>query len=180
MAAVSGNAPTGVVTFYDRGIPLAACGGQGAVAVSAAAASCSLSSLALGTHSILAVYSGDANNPGSASNTVSQVISAAKQSQTIDFPTIPNQRLAAGSITVNPTASSGLPVSLSSLTQAVCTVAGLRITLVAKGTCVIAANQPGNAVYAPAPQVTQSFRIVGRRHHHDDDREREDREGRDR
>jgi hypothetical protein len=126
------------------------------------------------------VYSGDANNPGSASNTLSQVISAAKQSQTIVFPPIPNQRLGTGSITVNATASSGLPVSLSSLTPAVCAVAGLRIPLLAKGTCVTAANQAGNAAYAPASQVTQSFRIVSRRHHHDDDREREEREGRDR
>jgi uncharacterized protein (TIGR03437 family) len=42
----------------------------------------------------------------------------------------------------------------------VCTVSGATVTLVATGTCTIQAAQPGNAMYAAATPVPQSF-IVG-------------------
>jgi hypothetical protein len=35
------------------------------------------------------------------------------------------------------------------------------VTLVSNGTCTIAANQPGNANYAAAPQVAQAFQVAG-------------------
>ena len=55
--------------------------------------------------------------------------------------------------------ASGNPVTFSSLTTGVCTVSGNTVTLVAAGTCTIAANQAGNASYNAAPQVTQSFTV---------------------
>jgi hypothetical protein len=43
----------------------------------------------------------------------------------------------------------------------VCTTnGGSTITMLGAGTCTIAANQPGNANYAPAPQVTQNITIA--------------------
>lgn len=33
--------------------------------------------------------------------------------------------------------------------------------IAAAGTCTIAANQAGNAIYAPAQQVTRSFAVLG-------------------
>lgn len=59
------------------------------------------------------------------------------------------------------TASSSLAVAYSSTTTGVCTVnasTGL-VTMVTTGTCTIAADQPGNAAFTAAPQVTQSFTI---------------------
>jgi hypothetical protein len=81
--------------------------------------------------------------------------------QTITFSTAPS--LAQGNTaTVAATASSGLAVSYSSTTPAVCSVnsdTGV-VTGISAGTCVIAANQSGNTQYAPAPQVTQSIPVI--------------------
>jgi hypothetical protein len=77
-ATVVGAAPTGTVNFKDGGTTIAGCGtsslsGSG----NSRAATCSTSSLAVGVHSIVASYTGDAGNLASASNTLSQVINAA-------------------------------------------------------------------------------------------------------
>lgn len=61
---------------------------------------------------------------------------------------------------VSATASSGLAVSFSSLTSAVCQVLVTgQVTALATGTCVVAANQAGTADYQPAPQITQSLSV---------------------
>src|SRR5207237_8172031 len=74
-ATVTGNAPTGNIAFTDAGSSI---GGCAAVALSGSGntktASCSTSSLAAGTHSIGATYSGDAANIGSGA-TLSQTVS---------------------------------------------------------------------------------------------------------
>jgi hypothetical protein len=62
MASVSGYAPTGSVQFKDGDTDLG-----DAVTLADGAASYSTNSLAAGSHSITAVYSGDANNAGSTS-----------------------------------------------------------------------------------------------------------------
>ena len=56
---------------------------------------------------------------------------------------------------------SGLPVVFSSSTPGACTItpAGA-LTLAGAGTCTITANQAGNALWAAAPAVTQSFTVV--------------------
>lgn len=60
-------------------------------------------------------------------------------------------------VTVAPTASSGLPVTLMSTDPSVATVDGLTITAVSDGTCDIVATQNGNTMYAPAPPVVQTL-----------------------
>lgn len=57
---------------------------------------------------------------------------------------------------ISASASSGLPVTLSSLTPAVCTLSGSTVTIVGVGTCSIMATQPGNSEYSAAPPVTLS------------------------
>jgi len=56
-------------------------------------------------------------------------------------------------------ATSGLPVSFTSNTPAVCTVSGATVTTVAPGTCTITASQGGSAGFAPARDVTRSFQV---------------------
>lgn len=68
-ATVSGGSPTGTVAFSDGGTTLAT------VAVSSGQASFATSSLTVGSHTITAQYSGDANNT-SASTTLMQVVNA--------------------------------------------------------------------------------------------------------
>lgn len=59
------------------------------------------------------------------------------------------------------TANSGLPVTYTSLTPAICTVSGGTVTPKRAGTCTIAANQPGNAEYIAAEQVTRNIALTG-------------------
>lgn len=83
--------------------------------------------------------------------------------QTIRFADPPPVLRLFDSIITSAVASSGLPVTYTSMTPTVCSVDATtgRVTDVAAGTCVIAADQPGDATFAPAPQVTQSFTVVG-------------------
>jgi hypothetical protein len=81
--------------------------------------------------------------------------------QTITFSAAPALALH-GTATVTATASSGLAVSYSSTTPNVCSVnssTGL-VTDKTVGTCIIAANQSGNASSSPAAQVTQSIPVI--------------------
>jgi hypothetical protein len=57
-------------------------------------------------------------------------------------------------------ASSGLAVSLVSASPAVCTVAGVKVTLRGTGTCVLRASQAGNAVFDAALTVERSFAVT--------------------
>ncbi len=85
------------------------------------------------------------------------------QSQTITFGALSNQLLGLPAFTVSATATSGLAVSFASTTSPVCTVSGpsgATVTLVSTGTCSITASQAGNATYAAAPSVPQSFTVA--------------------
>src|SRR5690606_28821555 len=55
---------------------------------------------------------------------------------------------------------SGKTIVVSTLTPEVCSVSGKTVTLLAAGTCTVAADQAGAARYFPAPRVTQSFAVV--------------------
>ena len=59
--------------------------------------------------------------------------------------------------------ASGNPVTFSvdSSAKGSCSISGATVTFVAVGTCVIDANQAGNANYEAATQVQQSFAVLG-------------------
>jgi sugar lactone lactonase YvrE len=81
--------------------------------------------------------------------------------QTITFGALSNQPFpATGTVALSAMASSGLAVSFTSLTTAVCTVSGATVTLVATGTCAIQATQAGNAYYAAATAVDETFQVI--------------------
>ena len=87
------------------------------------------------------------------------VIKPPLPTQTIAFPN-PGTQVAATTLTLSATATSGFAVSYSSSTTTVCTVSGTKATFVAAGTCTITATQPGdNATFAAAPPVTISFLV---------------------
>ena len=54
---------------------------------------------------------------------------------------------------------SGNPVVFSSGSSKVCTVSGATVAYIAAGSCVIAANQAGNARFADAPQVQRTITV---------------------
>ncbi|MGC2457247.1 MAG: CARDB domain-containing protein [Gallionellaceae bacterium] len=109
-----------------------------------------------GTCTIAADQGGDANYY--AATQVTQSFSVGMDNQTISFGSAPSV-VVDGTGALNATATSGLAVSFSSLTETVCTVSGSTVTGVSVGTCTVAADQAGDANYNPAPEVTQNFSI---------------------
>ncbi|HSS62584.1 MAG TPA: MBG domain-containing protein [Candidatus Limnocylindrales bacterium] len=107
-----------------------------------------------GTHTVTATLGG---KTGTATMDV-QVVQVA---QTISFTSpAPSPALFGGSYTPTALATSGLPVTLSlDASSAGCTLASGVVSLAGLGTCVIDANQAGDASYLAAPQVQQSFAI---------------------
>src|SRR5207247_10560080 len=71
----------------------------------------------------------------------------------------PTDATAAQQVTLSASASSRLPVSFTSTTPDICTVAGATVTTMAVGTCMITASQSGSDSYAAAPNATESFQV---------------------
>jgi len=117
----------------------------------------SVTLVSAGTCSITANQAGNANFTAAAA--VIKSFQVLQGTQTINFPVIPNHVLGDAPFGISATATSGLPVSFGSTTSAVCSVSGSTVTLVHSGQCSIQATQAGNATYAPAPPVTQSFQV---------------------
>ena len=113
---------------------------------------------AVGTCTIEATQSGSADY--AAAPVVNQSFQVTQASQTITFGALSNQPLSASPITVSATASSGLTVSFNSRTPHVCTVSGTTVTFVTTGTCTIQATQAGNADYAAASPVNDTFQVT--------------------
>ncbi len=77
--------------------------------------------------------------------------------QTINFPAPPNVAFGTPTVTLGASASSGLPITYTvtgpvSLSEATLSIAGI-------GTVTVTAWQTGNATYAAATPVTQSFSV---------------------
>ena len=107
-----------------------------------------------------ATFTDNALNATAASQSVALQGTATQESQTITFGALSNQALGTSPFTLSATASSGLAVSFASTTPAVCTISGATATLVSMGTCTIQATQGGNANYAAAAPVNQSFQVT--------------------
>jgi sugar lactone lactonase YvrE len=79
--------------------------------------------------------------------------------QTITFGSLSNVTFGVAPFTISATASSGLPVSFTSTTATICAVSGSTVTIIEPGTCSITATQAGNATYAAAAPIVQSFTV---------------------
>jgi len=90
----------------------------------------------------------------------------AQATQTITFTTTPPATpMVTGTYTVGATASSGLTVALSidaTSTIGACTISGNLVAFTGVGTCIVDANQAGNANYTAAPQVQQTL-LIGKK-----------------
>ena len=87
-----------------------------------------------------------------------QVNPVGKKAQTIAFAQ-PSPVAVGEPVTLSASSTSGLAVSFTSSTPAVCSVAGSTATPVAAGTCTITASQSGDASYAPARDVQRSAQV---------------------
>ena len=151
-ATVSPGTATGTVTFTGGATAL------GDAPVNAGTATFSTSTLGVGVHGITAIYSGDAGFGASTSAVLTQTI--ARADQTIAFAN-PGPRTYGTSPPLTATAGSGLPVTFSSATGAVCAVtSGGTLSLLDLGTCTIDADQAGDGNVNPAPRVSQTFAVT--------------------
>jgi hypothetical protein len=117
-----------------------------------------VSLIAGGTCTIAANQAGGAGY--SVAPTVMQSFSVTLLAQTIGFPSIAGQTLDAAPFSVAATASSGLPVSIASLTPAVCSVNTHTVTLLAVGLCTLEATQAGDSQHSAALAVMQTFSVA--------------------
>lgn len=117
----------------------------------------SVTGVAIGTCTVAADQAG--NNQYAAAAEVQRSFSVGGTAQTITFGAAPSGLVVAGTAAVAATSTSGLAIAYTSATPTVCSVSGSTVTGLGVGTCTIAADQPGNAQYAPASEVQQSFAV---------------------
>jgi hypothetical protein len=123
-ATVSGTSPTGTVNFKDGATSISGCS---AIAFAAGSgntrtAQCATSSLAIGTHSITAVYSGDANNAGSTSSTLSQVVNAHASATTVATSLTPS--MVGASVTFTATVTGSAPTGTVNFKDGATSISG--------------------------------------------------------
>ncbi len=112
-----------------------------------------------GTCVIAVTRSGDTNH-FARTDAVSFTIGLA--SQTITFNSLSSKSYSSDTFTVSATSSASLTVVFTSGSTSVCTTSGTSgstITLLGVGTCVINANQSGDANTGAASQVSQNFTV---------------------
>jgi YVTN family beta-propeller protein len=167
-ASVTINQATQTITFptiagFAAGgsSPLSATASSGlTVTYSVTAGACTLagSSVSAPTAGSCTLAANQAGNTNfSVAAPVSRIVTvsaAPLTAQTLNFPTIASFA-AGGSSPLVAVASSGLAVTYT-VTSGACAIVGNTVTASAAGTCVIAANQAGNASFSAAAQVTQS------------------------
>ena len=90
---------------------------------------------------------------------VSSALTLSSTGNAITFGALNDVMFGSGPFNISATASSGLTVSFTSSTPAVCIVAGTIVTVVGAGNCSITAIQNGNGPYGTAAPVVQSFTV---------------------
>lgn len=72
----------------------------------------------------------------------------------------PGAQIVGTPVTLSASADSGLAVTLTSTTPAVCTLSGNTLTFVAAGNCTVTATQAGNSTYAAAATVSRTIAVT--------------------
>ena len=157
--------PTGFVQFLvdnvNLGDPVAVGPGVGGESV---AYSQGVPNLSVGSHTVTARYLSDDGDVGNSEGTLASGETVNPAPQTVAFASTPPSPALVGG-TYTPTATGGgsgnavvFTIDSSSSPDS-CSISGSTISFVGVGTCVIDANQAGNADYLPAPQIQQSFAV---------------------
>ena len=149
---VTATASSGLAVSFSTSTP-AVCG-------STAPNGATISPNIPGVCTVTATQAGDETY--SAAPSVSRSFNVTKSPQTITFAPIDDRQLSQGPLTVSATSSIGSAVEFTTTTPNVCTYGGTHgatITPIASGICTVHADQPGNAIFAPAPTVVRSFGV---------------------
>jgi hypothetical protein len=150
-------APFAVSATASSGLPVSFNSQTSTICSASGTNGSTITVLTTGTCTIQATQSGNATY--AAALAINQSFQVTLLSQTISFSALPNLPLTSNPFTFSATASSALPVSFESATPSVCTTSGTAGTLVGAGICTIQATQQGNATYAAASAVNQSFSV---------------------
>jgi hypothetical protein len=154
----SGGSGSGATTFA-----IASGGSASGCALSNSSATATITATSVGTCLIQATKGGDSNYSSTISASATFTFTTA--SQTITFETPSAMTLGGSTQTLTPTASSSLEVTLTSTTTGICligrfnNIAVFFIEALASGTCSITASQAGDANFAAAENVIQTFAI---------------------
>jgi hypothetical protein len=147
--------------YGDADFVVTASASSGLVVTFSASGNCSVSGstvhlTGVGSCTVTASQSGDANN--NAAPDVSQSFTIAKANQTITFAALGAKTFGDPDFAVSATASSGLAVSLA--VSGNCTLSGTTVHVTGAGSCTANASQPGDANYNTAADVPQTFAIA--------------------
>ncbi len=155
----------GLIVPIDNGVPGTAQSDTSTQDLTAIACPSATTCVALGSNSsITAVYSGDGANSPSTSSPVDLTLLAPHQAtQTITFTSAPPNPASVGA-TYTPAATggtSGNPVTFNSApgSAGICTLNGGTVDCIGTGSCVIDANQAGDANDLAAQQVEQTVTV---------------------
>jgi 6-phosphogluconolactonase (cycloisomerase 2 family) len=119
-----------------------------------------LTANAPGPVTITASQAGDANHAAASADQTIQAVDATKTAQTISFGALADRTGTDAAFTLSASASSNLSVEFS-VVSGPATVSGNTLTLTgAAGTVTVRASQAGDATYAPATPVEQSFTVT--------------------
>jgi hypothetical protein len=152
-------------TFGDFPFPLSASASSGLPPAlsSETPAVCALSGsivtiVGAGTCTIDADQGGDGD--WNSAPRVSRGFAVAKGDQTIAFGALADAVFGDAPRPITAAAGSGLAVAFTTPTPAVCTVGGGTVTILAAGTCEIAADQGGDGDWNPAPRVVRDLVVA--------------------
>lgn len=92
----------------------------------------------------------------------SLAINLIKDDQTITFNSPPSSAAVGTTYTPTATSTSGLPVTITvaPASNGSCSISGGVVSFLHVGTCILDANQAGNSIYNPAPQVSTSITVT--------------------
>jgi hypothetical protein len=144
------------VTFYDGSNSI------GTAPLSGGVASFSITTLAIGAHSLTATYSTDGNfATATSSPAVSHPVTPLADAITVTSPTSPAavSYTSGGTVPIAASSTSGQPLTYSTTSPA-CTVSSTGvITEVSTGACVVTVSQPAAGNYAAATSQTVTVNI---------------------
>ncbi|MDF2370677.1 MAG: autotransporter outer membrane beta-barrel domain-containing protein [Rhizobiaceae bacterium] len=144
--SATGGASGEPVTFASNSTDVCTVSGSTATMVSA------------GSCSITASQAGNTNFE--AASDVSDSFNLTQGINAITFNGPPDTPFLDGSVDIAATALSGLPVSFTTTTAPICSVAGNTVTFNSTGLCSITASQAGDSNYGAATDVVQTFLVT--------------------
>ena len=105
-------------------------------------------------------YQSEANTSYLASDLYKVSFEVTRDPQTITFAPVTTTDIAAKSLTLTATASSGGAIIFSSITNENCTISGSTLNLLKSGNCVVSASQAGTSTFAPV-SVNATITLTG-------------------